>query len=69
MEAAPLVGFDTECVGLEPMSARLVGLSFAFGDEAVYLPLAHEYPGAPQQMDFQRAIQDPAALAGKPRLA
>jgi DNA polymerase-1 len=57
IEAAPLVGFDTECVGLEPMSARLVGLSFAFGDEAVYLPLAHEYPGAPQQMDFQRAIQ------------
>jgi DNA polymerase I len=57
MEAAPLVAFDTECVGLEPMSARLVGLSFAFGDEAVYLPLAHEYPGAPQQMDFQKAIR------------
>src|SRR6185312_800284 len=47
LDAAPLVGFDTECVGLEPMSARLVGLSFAFGRQAVYLPLAHEYPGAP----------------------
>src|SRR6267143_1682229 len=42
LETAPLVGFDTECVGLEPMTARLVGMSFAFGDEAVYLPLAHE---------------------------
>jgi DNA polymerase-1 len=57
MESAPLVGFDAECVGVEPMSARLVGLSFAFGGEAVYLPLAHEYPGAPQQVDLQTALQ------------
>jgi DNA polymerase-1 len=56
MEAVPLVAFDTECVGLEPMSARLVGMSFAFGDEAAYVPLAHEYAGAPQQIDFQRAL-------------
>src|SRR5256886_5011249 len=32
--------------------SRLVGMSFAFGNEAVYLPLAHEYPAAPQQIDF-----------------
>jgi len=57
LEAAPLVGFDTACVGDEPMSVRLVGLSFAFGEEAVYLPLAHEYPGAPKQIDAQRAIE------------
>ena len=56
MQAAPLVAFDTECVGLEPMSARLVGLSFAFGEEAVYLPLAHEYPGVGKQIDFHKAI-------------
>src|SRR5437867_199931 len=57
LEAAPLVGFDTECVGLEPMTARLVGMSFAFGNEAVYLPLAHEYPAAPQQIDFGTALE------------
>jgi len=57
MEAVPLVGFDTACVGEEPMTARLVGLSFAFGDEAVYLPLAHEYPAAPSQVHFQTAIE------------
>src|SRR2546428_114609 len=57
LEAAPLVGFDTECVGLEPMTARLVGMSFAFGNEALYLPLAHEYPAAPQQIDFGTALE------------
>ena len=56
-EAAPLVGFDTECDGLEPMSAQLVGLSFAFGREAVYLPLAHEYPAAPPQIPRDRALK------------
>ena len=53
---APLVGFDTETTGLEPMLARLVGMSFAWGDTAVYLPLAHEYPGAPEQLGVERAL-------------
>jgi DNA polymerase I len=57
MEAVPLAGFDTLCAGEEPMTARLVGLAFAFGDEAVYLPLAHEYPAAPSQVHFQTAIE------------
>jgi len=57
LEAAAIVGFDTECVGMEPMSARLVGMSFALGGEAAYLPLAHEYPAAPAQVDFQTAMQ------------
>ena len=56
-EAAPLVGFDTECDGLEPMSAQLVGMSFAFGREAVYLPLAHEYPAAPPQIPRDLALK------------
>jgi DNA polymerase-1 len=56
MEAAPLAAFDAACVGEEPMSARLAGLSFAFGDEAVYLPMAHEYPGVRKQIDLSKAI-------------
>src|SRR5256886_16460252 len=39
------------------MTARLVGMSFAFGNEALYLPLAHEYPAAPQQIDFGTALE------------
>ena len=54
---AQLVGFDTETTGLEPMLARLVGMSFAFGKTAWYLPLAHEYPGAPDQVGVDRALR------------
>jgi DNA polymerase-1 len=57
IEAVDLVGFDTVCVGEEPMTARLVGVSFAFGDEAVYLPLAHDYPGSPTQVPRDTALQ------------
>jgi DNA polymerase I len=57
IEAAELVGLDTHCVGEEPMNARLVGLSFAFGDEAVYLPCAHDYPGAPPQLSLDAALK------------
>jgi DNA polymerase-1 len=56
MQDAPLVGFDTETTGLEPMTATLVGMSFAFGEEAAYLPLEHQYPGAPEQMGVARAL-------------
>ena len=56
IEGVDMVGFDTICDGTEPMTARLVGLSFAFGDEAVYLPLAHDYPGAPQQIGSAAAL-------------
>ncbi len=56
LDKAELVGFDTETTGLEPMQARLVGMSFAFGDSAWYLPLAHEYPGAPAQIGVDKAL-------------
>jgi len=56
LETAELAGFDTETTGLEPMVAKLVGMSFAFGDKAWYLPLAHEYPGAPDQVGVEKAL-------------
>jgi DNA polymerase-1 len=56
LTSAELVGFDTETTGLEPMLAKLVGMSFAFGDRAWYLPLAHEYPGAPEQIGADKAL-------------
>jgi DNA polymerase-1 len=57
IEALDVVGFDAVCVGDEPMTARLVGLSFAFGDEAAYLPLAHDYAGVAQQIHLDRALE------------
>lgn len=54
---AELVCLDTETTALDPMAARLVGLSFAVeSGEAAYLPLAHTYPGAPDQLDFAATL-------------
>jgi DNA polymerase-1 len=50
--AAPLVAVDTETTSLAYMRAELVGLSLAVTPgEAAYIPLAHRYPGAPDQLD------------------
>ena len=57
IEGVEIVGFDTICDGEEPMNARLAGLSLAFGDEALYLPLAHDYPGVPAQVAMQSALE------------
>ena len=55
-EAADLVGFNAVGSGEDPMSARLVGMAIAFGDESVYVPLAHDYPGAPAQLGTEKAL-------------
>jgi DNA polymerase I len=49
---AELVAFDTETTSLDQMKAELVGLSLAVeAGAAAYIPLAHRYAGAPDQMD------------------
>ena len=49
---AELFAFDTETDALDYMQARIVGVSFAVAaGEAAYLPLAHDYLGAPAQLD------------------
>ena len=70
---ADLVAFDTETDSLEPMRARLVGLSFSVEPGAAcYIPLAHNYPGAPDQLPLHEVL---AALApwfedaARPKLA
>ncbi|MBT8083526.1 MAG: DNA polymerase I, partial [Gammaproteobacteria bacterium] len=48
---AQLVAFDTETNSLDYMNAEIVGLSLAVAHgEACYVPLAHDYPGAPEQL-------------------
>ncbi|EEX51096.1 DNA polymerase I [Pasteurella dagmatis] len=54
---AKLIAVDTETDNLDYMSANLVGISFALENgEAAYLPLRHNYIGAPQQIDFDTAL-------------
>jgi DNA polymerase-1 len=70
LRAAPLVAFDTETDSLDPMRARLVGLSFAVEPgRAAYVPLAHSGPDAPEQLPLDQVLdclrawlEDAAAL-------
>ena len=61
LDAAELVALDTETTALDPMQARLVGISFALmaGDtlQAAYLPLAHDYAGVPEQLPFATTLE------------
>jgi DNA polymerase-1 len=51
LDAAPLIAFDTETTGLDYVAAEIVGVSFATEPGlAAYVPLAHDYPGAPDQL-------------------
>lgn len=68
LRLARLFAFDTETTSLDYMQARIVGVSFAIAPfEAAYLPLAHDYPGAPAQLDrdaclalLKPLLEDPA---------
>lgn len=51
LEQAELICVDTETDALSSMQSGLVGLSFAVVPfEAWYVPVAHDYPGAPDQL-------------------
>ena len=57
LSSVSFFAIDTETTSIDYMSAQLVGVSFAVGvGEAAYLPLAHDYVGVPEQVDFSRAI-------------
>ncbi|MEL4892189.1 DNA polymerase I [Xanthomonas protegens] len=58
LRAADGFAFDTETDALDAMRANLVGLSFATKPgRADYLPLGHDYPGAPVQLDRALALE------------
>ena len=57
ISAAELVAFDTETTSLDPLQARLVGISLAIAPHsAAYIPLAHCYAGAPPQLDLTQVL-------------
>ncbi len=57
LQQAGLFAFDTETTSLDYMAARIVGVSFAVtSGEAAYVPLAHDYPGAPAQLNRDEVL-------------
>ena len=58
LQQADLVSFDTETDALDAMRARLVGISLAVEPgKAAYIPLNHDYPGAPAQLPMQQVLE------------
>ena len=58
IDAAALTAVDTETTSLEPMHASLVGISLCIeAGSAAYIPLAHNYPGAPDQLARERVLE------------
>ncbi len=68
LDKAGQFAFDTETDSLDYMRARIVGVSFAVEPgRAAYVPLDHDYPGAPEQLDrdtvlarLKPLLEDPA---------
>ena len=57
LETADVIAVDTETDTLDPMRARLIGISLAVDPcSACYIPLGHDYPGAPAQLDAAHVL-------------
>ena len=57
LQVATLFAFDTETTSLNYMVAEVVGVSFAVeAGAAAYVPLAHDYPGAPDQLNREAVL-------------
>ncbi len=70
LAAAELFAFDTETTSLDYMQADIVGVSFAMtAGEAAYVPLAHDYPGRPEQLSRDAVLARLRPLLEDPRRA
>ena len=69
LRAAPLFAFDTETTSLDYMNAQIVGVSFCVEPGvAAYVPLAHDYAGAPEQLPRARVLAALKPLLEDPAL-
>ena len=70
LKKAKLIAFDTETTSLDYMQAQVVGVSFAIEPgKAAYVPVAHSYPGAPDQLDRDWVLEQlkPLLEGDKPK--
>ncbi len=67
LNQAELFAFDTETTSLNYMQAEIVGVSFAIKEgKAAYVPLAHDYPDAPEQLDRDMVLNSLKPLLENP---
>lgn len=66
---APAFALDTETTSLDVMIAEIVGISFATKKgEGIYIPLGHDYAGAPQQLKRTHVLAQLKPLLENPAL-
>ncbi len=67
LKKADLFAFDTETTSIDYMEASIVGLSFcAEAGKAAYVPIAHDYEGAPEQLSMEEVFSRVAPLLEDP---
>ena len=67
LEQADFFAFDTETTSLDYMQAKIVGVSFAVSPyEAAYVPVAHDYLGAPEQLSRDLVLEKLRPLLENP---
>jgi len=70
LQESEVIAFDTETTSIEPMRASLVGMSFAISpNQAWYVPLAHDYPGAPRQLPMEQVLAAVKPMLESPDIA
>jgi DNA polymerase-1 len=68
LSSVDIFAFDTETTSLNTLDAQLVGVSFAIvANHAVYIPLAHDYIGAPEQLSRQWVLEQLKSLLENPQ--
>ena len=67
LKNAELIAFDTETTSLDYSKAEIVGVSFAVTPgKAAYVPLAHNYAGAPDQLNRTEILEQLRPLLEDP---
>jgi DNA polymerase-1 len=70
LRQAEIISFDTETDSLDYMQANLVGMSFSVqAGEAAYLPIAHNYVGAPKQLSLSDVLDEIGDILQAPNVA
>lgn len=65
---ASLFAVDTETTSLNSLHAQIVGISFAIeAEQAIYIPLAHDYLGAPNQLPRDKILQQLKPILENPK--
>lgn len=66
LKSSEVFAFDLETDGLDTLTANIIGLSFAVAPgDAAYLPVAHDYLDAPEQLDRDAVTGATQAAAGR----